>query len=83
MGTRSRDLPPCSIVPQPTTLPRAPYDTAQGINFETVNNLKSSFFWEITSRSLLKVSPQSQGTSLAKDQHESGKKVKLSLCLPN
>jgi hypothetical protein len=24
MGTRTRDLPACSIVPQPTTLPRAP-----------------------------------------------------------
>jgi hypothetical protein len=24
IGTRSRDLPDCSIVPQPTTLPRAP-----------------------------------------------------------
>jgi hypothetical protein len=23
MGTRTRDLPVCSIVPQPTTLPRA------------------------------------------------------------
>jgi hypothetical protein len=24
IGTRIRDLPACSIVPQPTTLPRAP-----------------------------------------------------------
>jgi hypothetical protein len=24
IGTRTRDLPACSIVPQPTTLPRAP-----------------------------------------------------------
>jgi hypothetical protein len=24
IGTRARDLPACSIVPQPTTLPRAP-----------------------------------------------------------
>jgi hypothetical protein len=24
IGTRTRDLPVCSIVPQPTTLPRAP-----------------------------------------------------------
>jgi hypothetical protein len=24
LGTRTRDLPDCSIVPQPTTLPRAP-----------------------------------------------------------
>jgi hypothetical protein len=25
IGNRIRDLPACSIVPQPTTLPRAPY----------------------------------------------------------
>jgi hypothetical protein len=25
IGTRTRDLPVCSIVPQPTTLPRAPH----------------------------------------------------------
>jgi hypothetical protein len=25
IGTRTRDLQTCSIVPQPTTLPRAPY----------------------------------------------------------
>jgi hypothetical protein len=25
IGTRTRDLPACSIVPQPTTLPRAPH----------------------------------------------------------
>jgi hypothetical protein len=24
IGTRTRDLPACSIVPQPTTVPRAP-----------------------------------------------------------
>jgi hypothetical protein len=27
IGTRSRDLPACNIVPQPTTLPRAPLIT--------------------------------------------------------
>jgi hypothetical protein len=26
IGNRARDLPACSIVPQPTTLPRAPND---------------------------------------------------------
>jgi hypothetical protein len=29
IGTRSRDLPVCSIVPQPTTLPRAPTKTGR------------------------------------------------------
>jgi hypothetical protein len=29
IGTRSRDLPDCSIVPQPTTLPRAPLCVVQ------------------------------------------------------
>jgi hypothetical protein len=28
VGTRTRDIPTCSIVPQPTTLPRAPWETA-------------------------------------------------------
>jgi hypothetical protein len=37
MGIRSRDLPACSIVPQPTTLPRAP-----GINIKnTVSHPRS------------------------------------------
>jgi hypothetical protein len=29
IGIRTRDLPACSIVPQPTTLPRAPPDIIQ------------------------------------------------------
>jgi hypothetical protein len=29
LGTRTRDLPTCSIVPEPTTLPRAPVSTIQ------------------------------------------------------
>jgi hypothetical protein len=29
IGNRTSDLPACSIVPQPTTLPRAPYKTVQ------------------------------------------------------
>jgi hypothetical protein len=34
-GNRTRDLPDCSIVPQPTTLPRAPSDSmGQGRNPE-------------------------------------------------
>jgi hypothetical protein len=32
IGIRSRDLPACSIVSQPTTIPRAP---AEGINIES------------------------------------------------
>jgi hypothetical protein len=31
IGIRSRDLPACSIVPQPTTLPRAP-DVYRGVH---------------------------------------------------
>jgi hypothetical protein len=31
VGTRTRDLPACSIVPQPTTLPRAPEDLRKSV----------------------------------------------------
>jgi hypothetical protein len=35
IGTRTRDLPLCSIVPQPTTLPRAPWKKVNiKINFK-------------------------------------------------
>jgi hypothetical protein len=33
IGTRTHDLPVCSIVPQPTTLPRAPLEAANLIEF--------------------------------------------------
>jgi hypothetical protein len=36
IGTRTRDLPACSIVPQPTTLPRAPIFKVTIINFKFV-----------------------------------------------
>jgi hypothetical protein len=32
IGIRTRDLPACSIVPQPSTLPRAQIDTSRMIN---------------------------------------------------
>jgi hypothetical protein len=32
IGTQTRDLPACSIVPQPTTLPRAPHTTGLLLN---------------------------------------------------
>jgi hypothetical protein len=35
IGTRSRDLPACSIVPQPTTLPRATLPGGTVVGFET------------------------------------------------
>ena len=34
IGNRTRDLPTCSAVPQPTALPRAPEDKLSGINYE-------------------------------------------------
>jgi hypothetical protein len=33
IGTRTRDLPACSIVPQPTTLPRAPCGGVHGLYY--------------------------------------------------
>jgi hypothetical protein len=33
IGTRNRDLPASSIVPKPTTLPRAPSDTIVYLQF--------------------------------------------------
>ena len=30
IGKRTRDLPTCSALPQPTTLPRAPYNVVSG-----------------------------------------------------
>jgi hypothetical protein len=35
VGTRTRDLPACSIVPQPTTLPRTVLKTVRGIRERT------------------------------------------------
>jgi hypothetical protein len=47
-GTRIRDLPACSIVPQPTTLPRVPFITGRSVfcenllqNCWSVNSLTS------------------------------------------
>jgi hypothetical protein len=36
IGNRTRNLPACSIVPQPTTLPRTPASTLDYIEFLTV-----------------------------------------------
>jgi hypothetical protein len=33
IGTRTRDRPACSIVPQPTTLPRDPDELIFDVNF--------------------------------------------------
>jgi hypothetical protein len=41
IGTRTRDLPACSIVPQPTTLPRAPTVIPKG---NLIQNLKGHDF---------------------------------------
>jgi hypothetical protein len=40
VGIRTRDLPVCSIVPQPTTLPRAP-------NYFGAQNMMESFTLQI------------------------------------
>jgi hypothetical protein len=45
IGTRTRDLPACSIVPQPTTLPRAPLGTTvtnQNLIHEEIKNRLNS-----------------------------------------
>jgi hypothetical protein len=36
IGTRTRDLPACSIVPQPTTVPRAPWNFWYSILFKNL-----------------------------------------------
>jgi hypothetical protein len=50
IGTRTRDLPACSIVPQPTTLPRTP-------NFTGVVNLKFLKVYKFYIFFLLSISP--------------------------
>ena len=42
IGNQSRDLPTCSAVPQPTALPRAPY------NIKTVMNFKAREFFRLS-----------------------------------
>jgi hypothetical protein len=42
IGIRSRDLPACIIVPQPTTLPRAPHNTWW--YFDSTVNLRAKLF---------------------------------------
>jgi hypothetical protein len=46
-GTRTRDLPACSIVPQPTTLPRAPRCTVRILS-ESKIEFSSRFEWSET-----------------------------------
>jgi hypothetical protein len=38
IGTRTHDLPACSIVPQPTTLPRAPQIYGKIIKLDIINH---------------------------------------------
>jgi len=45
IGNQTRDLPTCSVVPQPTALPRAPHTMCLYLNFsrqisEKVSNIK-------------------------------------------
>jgi hypothetical protein len=44
-GTRIGDLPACSIVPQPTTLPRAPYSEYIDILIGDVGKVAVVLFW--------------------------------------
>jgi hypothetical protein len=49
IGTRTRDLPVCSIVPQPTTLPRArqPIVTGSQSSQETIHYTEiKAQFWQ-------------------------------------
>jgi hypothetical protein len=41
IGNRTRDLPACSILPQPTTLPRAPRNHEESNELSAVNKLKT------------------------------------------
>jgi hypothetical protein len=51
IGTRTRDLPACSIVPQPTTLPRAPHEIIYVMKFgrstirEMLTQTSITFCW--------------------------------------
>jgi hypothetical protein len=42
IGTRTRDLPACSIVPQPTKLPRENLSKSEYVNLEpTLNKIRT------------------------------------------
>jgi hypothetical protein len=45
IGTRTRNLPACSIVPQPTTLPRSPWKERLHKNFLFLYDLRFSQRW--------------------------------------
>jgi hypothetical protein len=63
IGNRSRDLPACSIVPQPTTLPRAPVKVSYQILLLASykrNRLRHCSMWEqigLNGKSDVKVAP--------------------------
>jgi hypothetical protein len=42
IGDRARNLPVCSAVPQPTALPRTPYNIKTGLNNKSCNRTSSS-----------------------------------------
>jgi hypothetical protein len=48
IANQTRDLPVCSIVPQPTTLPRAPYQ-----QMHELFHLKITIFWNVMQSSLV------------------------------
>jgi hypothetical protein len=47
IGVRSRELPSCSIVPQPTTLPRAPKINRHELKYEKLSAYISFCVWAI------------------------------------
>jgi hypothetical protein len=51
IGNRTRDLPPCSILPQPTTLPRAPQSIINHNSNDCLKKVPFSYFhkWNISS----------------------------------
>jgi hypothetical protein len=80
IGTPSRDLPACSIVPQPTTLPRSPLATNYNNSLREIMYTKCSIFWNMMPCSPLEIRRFSVGTcrrhfqdqriSHARNQHE-------------
>jgi hypothetical protein len=76
-GTRTGDLPACSIVPQPTTLPHAPEPRGGWRNLR--NEELHNFYSSLNITRVLKSMLMRQVVYVAR----MGGKVKLSLCLSN
>ena len=53
IGNRTRDLPACSAVPQPTALPRAPHINIKPLIFRPTEVRNTVFFSRTARRSFL------------------------------